>query len=252
MRKVLRKIWRIIRIPFFVILVLYIGVVIYRIPAAIERSDTKEAVDFIHSQKLTMNDVLGKNLPPEPDAKLNNSTLQGIDANNNGIRDDAELAIFKLYPDSARQRSGALQYAKALQMHFSDKIFNSKTFVAVIQEDGRGGSCFMGAFPSKITKEIWERFHKIIRDREKASKFKENSLEYHNDVWKGDPEVVAITKISSVERENSMARDEELQTLIFNNEARKNKEKTNYKKYMTSFSSLSISDCDIDPLTLPN
>jgi len=252
MRKVLGKIWRIIRIPFFVILVLYIGVVIYRIPAAIERSDTKEAVDFIHSQKLTMDDVLGKNLPPEPDAKLNNSTLQGIDANNNGIRDDAELAIFKLYPDSARIRSGALQYAKALQMHFSNKIFNSKTFVAVIQEKSRGYFCFNDSFPSKITKEMWKGFFEIIANREKASKYKKNTLEYHNDVWKGDPEMVAIQKIGTEEFDASDIRNEEIENLVFNNAMRKNKQESNYEKYMTSYGDIGGLDCDINPLTLSN
>lgn len=32
-------------------------------------------------------------LPPEPDPKINNSTLLGIDVNNNGIRDDVERLI---------------------------------------------------------------------------------------------------------------------------------------------------------------
>ncbi len=38
-------------------------------------------------------------LPPEPDPAINNSTLLGIDSNNNGVRDDVERWIYKTYKD---------------------------------------------------------------------------------------------------------------------------------------------------------
>ncbi|MCF6330876.1 MAG: hypothetical protein L3I99_04945 [Sulfurimonas sp.] len=38
--------------------------------------------------------VNGYILPPEPDETLNNSTLLGVDSNNNGVRDDVERWIF--------------------------------------------------------------------------------------------------------------------------------------------------------------
>lgn len=38
-------------------------------------------------------------LPPEPDPKINNSTLLGIDSNNNGVRDDVERWIYMEYKD---------------------------------------------------------------------------------------------------------------------------------------------------------
>ena len=41
----------------------------------------------------------GHTLPPEPDPKINNSTLLGIDSNNNGVRDDVERWIYKTYKD---------------------------------------------------------------------------------------------------------------------------------------------------------
>ncbi len=44
------------------------------------------------------NEVInGHCLPPEPDPKINNSTLLGIDSNNNGVRDDVERWIYKTY-----------------------------------------------------------------------------------------------------------------------------------------------------------
>ncbi|MBI4653343.1 hypothetical protein HY750_03770 [Candidatus Kuenenbacteria bacterium] len=210
--KFIRIILKIIGALICAIFLLFLILIIYRFPLAIERSNTAEIVADIHSQKLTMDDVIGKNLPPEPDAKLNDATLEGIDANKNGIRDDVELAIFKLYPDSARIRSGALQYAKGLQMHFRKDITNSKIFVAVIQEEGRGGSCFYQALPSKDVK--------LAKTDEEASK------------------AFAVKD----------AQDKKIINLVFNIETRKNKENENYKKYMTTFSSLNSPYCDIDPL----
>ncbi|MDD3102312.1 MAG: hypothetical protein PHE59_04190 [Patescibacteria group bacterium] len=249
--KWLKNIVKTITIFFLIILILYIGVVIYRIPAAIERQRAEKIVPQIHSQKLTMDDVMGAHLPSEPDSKLNNSTLEGIDANRNGIRDDAELAIFKLYPDSAKIRSGALQYAKGLQMHLRKDITNDDIFIAILQEKSRGYYCFSQAFPSKITKEMNKRVDEIIEMRKKASKFDKNSLEYSNEVW-GDPEVVAIQKISSEEDDFFDARNKEIQNLVFNTDRRKQKEDENYTKYSITYLDLDGSECDIDPSTLPN
>ncbi len=38
-------------------------------------------------------------LPPKPDPKINNSTLLGIDVNNNDVRDDVERWIYETYKD---------------------------------------------------------------------------------------------------------------------------------------------------------
>ena len=43
--------------------------------------------------------INGHTLPPEPDPTINNSTLLGIDSNNNGVRDDVERWIYKTYKD---------------------------------------------------------------------------------------------------------------------------------------------------------
>ncbi|MDO9399193.1 MAG: hypothetical protein Q7T79_00685 [bacterium] len=216
MKKILKRIWKIILIIICIIFVLLVVAVIYRLPVAIERSNTAEVVADIHNQKLTMDDVVGENLPSEPDIKLNNSTLAGIDTNNNGIRDDVELAIFKLYPNSARIRSGALQYAKAMQMHFRKDITNKDIFVAMIENEGRGDSCFWFALPSENVK-----LAKTNEELSKAFAIKEN-------------------------------KNKEIYNLVFNTEMRKNKKDENYKRYMTSLGGGNEPYCDIDPLTLPN
>ncbi len=65
--------------------------------------------------------VNGHTLPPMPDEKINNSTLLGIDINNNGVRDDVERWIYKEYKnlhpihiDIAMQ--AARGYKKVLEM----------------------------------------------------------------------------------------------------------------------------------------
>jgi len=52
------------------------------------------------SNKLTLNiywEVDGYRLPPEPDPKINNATLLGVDVNHNGVRDDVERWIYHTY-----------------------------------------------------------------------------------------------------------------------------------------------------------
>ena len=54
------------------------------------------------SEKVNLNItwiVNGHLLPPEPDPQVNNSTLLGIDVNNNDVRDDVERWIYETYKD---------------------------------------------------------------------------------------------------------------------------------------------------------
>lgn len=44
-------------------------------------------------------EINGYKLPPEPDPVVNNSTLLGIDFNNNGVRDDVERKIIETYQE---------------------------------------------------------------------------------------------------------------------------------------------------------
>ncbi len=136
----LRRAWHIARWPLGILLVLYIGLVIYRIPSYNAEQRSKEVVAQIHAQKLTMNDVDGKHLPPPPDPEKVNATVEGIDANANGIRDDVELAIFKKYPNDIKIRAAELQYAMTEQMYLT-KVFDTGTWKAVAEEDGRASIC---------------------------------------------------------------------------------------------------------------
>jgi hypothetical protein len=90
---------------------------------------------------------MGTNLPPQPYEPENDATVAGLDKNNNGIRDDVELAIFAKYPHSAKIRAAELQYALDQQTMMS-QVFNSETWVAAAQEDSRGYACIGDSVPN--------------------------------------------------------------------------------------------------------
>ncbi len=58
--------------------------------------------------------INGHTLPPKPDTTVNDSTLLGIDTNNNGVRDDVERWIYETY-DHPIERGIFMQSARAYQ-----------------------------------------------------------------------------------------------------------------------------------------
>ena len=142
MKTLLWNIWKVGRWIVAAFVVLFIGLVLYRIPAVIEEDKTAEAVKYIQEQKITLADVTGERLPPRPDQTLADATIEGIDANKNGIRDDVERAIFDRYPGDTniKIRAAMLQYAIGLQLQLT-KVFNSETWKAAVQQSGRGYGC---------------------------------------------------------------------------------------------------------------
>ncbi len=208
-----RSLWLGARKSLLAALILFFAIIASRIPAYNDKQRTAEVVNKIHSSKITLDDVMGKNLPPPPDPKANDATLEGIDANNNGIRDDVELAIFKMYPNSARVRAAELQYAKALQVQLTPDVFNSDTLVASLQEAGRGYLCLgTNTLPIKPSD--------TLETRDRISTQTDNWLE-------------------------------EVKGLVFNTQTRKDRRQQIFD-YMKSYSDLKGPDCDIAPASLPN
>ena|SRR3989344_2654044 len=134
------KVFKILKWTFLVLAVLFIILIIGRVIYRLNQAKTNEQVIKIHNTKLTLDDVMGKNLPPDPGAEAD-KTVQGIDANQNGIRDDVELAVFKEYPNSAKTRAVLLQYALALQMEVIQPMINTTTVDKVIGEESRAVFC---------------------------------------------------------------------------------------------------------------
>jgi hypothetical protein len=126
----------------------YALVVIYAYPHDHEAHLAAVMVEKIDAQTLTGADVDGQHLPPVPDPAEANATIAGIDANDNGIRDDVELAIFNEYPTSsatsAAVRSAELQFAMDMQMQLTD-VSDADTWKAAIIQWGRGFSCLYDA-----------------------------------------------------------------------------------------------------------
>jgi len=165
MKGSLLTVWRWVRWPLLVVVVGYVALVAVRVVMIFDEEKTAAAVAEIHAQRLTLADVNGDNLPPIPDQVENDATVEGIDKNNNGIRDDVEHAIFKKYPDDKKARAAALQYAMELQMEFT-RVFNSETLVATIQEKSRGFLC--------IEKETdAEQIEMLVRNTQKRIEFRE-------------------------------------------------------------------------------
>ncbi len=102
---------------------------------------TPEAVARIHARTVTMEMVEGKNLPPMPVASERDATVAGVDVNQNGVRDDVEIEIFKRHPNEPKVRAAQLQYAMALQSQLTE-IFSEGTLVAVLEESSRSNLCF--------------------------------------------------------------------------------------------------------------
>ena len=152
----------------FAVLASFVVLVIVRMFVLDAKEKTAEQVAKIHATILTLDDVMGKNVPPDPGAEAD-KTVQGIDANENGIRDDVELAIFKEYPNSAKTRAVLLQYALALQMEMIQPIVNMETVTAVAEKTSGGYYC-IGEITSRKDMikfiEIGNELHTFVESRQ--------------------------------------------------------------------------------------
>ncbi len=110
---------------------------------------TEEMVNKIDATRLAISDVTGGNLPPDPGPQKD-ATVQGIDANKNGIRDDVELAIFHQYIDQPATRAVLLQYALVLEMKTLYPL-SKDTATAIAQEDSRAYDCIGSLLPRNDT-----------------------------------------------------------------------------------------------------
>ncbi len=128
-------------------------------------ANTQLVVEQIHATKLTLDDVMGAHLPPVPANP--DATVQGVDANKNGIRDDVELAIFKAYPSSAKTRAVLLQYALVLQMQMTLPIVNKETVTATVEDgESRADICFWSlSSRSDMTKFLsdMDKYHNFVK-----------------------------------------------------------------------------------------
>ncbi len=195
---ILKKVGKVTMWFFIVIFVAFAVLVVVRMFHFYNLKKTVAEVAKIHATKLTMDDVMGKNLPPNPGAEAD-KTVAGIDANKNGIRDDVELAIFKEYPNSAKTRAVLLQYALALQMEAVQTVVNKETVTEVVREQSRAHYC-VGEISSRndIKKfiEIGDKLHGFVENKQRNTserkKFRKDFVKYIGSYSESENEVCDI------------------------------------------------------------
>lgn len=118
----------------------------------------------------------GHVLPPKPDMQVNDSTIAGIDANDNGVRDDIEWWIYTkmdILKYSKVERSIAMQDAKTLQKI----LINPENAKLLVEEFNRGAHCFwyyrlgyLDAYPTnyRIFNEKFKDIAINTKERQKA------------------------------------------------------------------------------------
>ena len=136
----------------------FIILIIFRFFNYFEVEKVNSQVLKIHSTKISMSDVMGDSLPIEPSIG-GDSAIIGIDSNKNGIRDDVEVAIFKEYPNSAKNRAVLLQYALALQMQTVQPFVDTTIATEVAREQSRG---FMCIGDINLDKQSDESYNKLL------------------------------------------------------------------------------------------
>jgi len=102
--------------------------------------------------------INGYKLPPEPDETVNNSTLLGIDVNDNGVRDDVERYIIKTNKDEKIAIEIGFQLAKAYNIVIKDPA-NAEETTKVMENAQDCESYFMNyadlfGDPIVVNKEI--------------------------------------------------------------------------------------------------
>jgi len=140
LRKVLKYFLVLLAVGFVVLL---IGRYIY----LQNQEETALQVEKIHNTKLQPLDVMGTNLPSDP-GEAADDTVEGIDVNKNGIRDDVELAVFREYPNSAQTRAVLLQYALVLQKKLAQPFMNEDVATAIAIEDSKAYACIGSIVPA--------------------------------------------------------------------------------------------------------
>ena len=117
-------------------------------------------------------EINGHRLPPEPDPAINNSTILGIDSNDNGVRDDVERKIYVNYTKPIEQ-AFMMQDAKSYPKILNNPII-AATSEEVEQENWNYYSCIgylrrvKGIRRPKGTVEFLENAYMNTRERIRA------------------------------------------------------------------------------------
>ncbi len=115
--------------------------------------------------------INGYKLPPQPDPKINNSTLLGIDSNNNGVRDDVERYIYKTYTEPL-EIGIFMQSARAYQKQIENPSLAHET----VKYSDDALSC---SFYLLDTEQIINDEYQYYKNEKKLEKILLNTIERH-------------------------------------------------------------------------
>ncbi|HLP86304.1 MAG TPA: hypothetical protein VK153_00275 [Candidatus Paceibacterota bacterium] len=205
------KFFRVLKWAFLVLLIAFFVLVGFRMSYLKKMDKINAQVEKIHNARITMDDVMGKYIPPDPGDEAD-KTIEGVDVNKNGIRDDVELAIFKKYPNSAKTRAVLLQYAFWMQMEFTQPMLSTEIVTEVATELGRADTCVADT----------------LMPRKNPESFRTNA------------------EVNKIQEYIDFIEDRQV-----NNESRKILEESFYV-YLRSFGDSDNKICDINLATLPN
>jgi hypothetical protein len=111
------------------------------------------AMGYVYSQKKSINQKPNSSLPtdialpPDP-GEAGKVTLEGIDSDGDGVRDDIQRYIALTYPDSERTRTALIQYTKVIQFTLLDAD-NSEVSTVHARERERAIDCLYYINPDK-------------------------------------------------------------------------------------------------------
>ncbi len=132
-------------------------------------------------------EINGYVLPPEPDKKLNNSTLLGIDSNGNGIRDDVERYIIKRY---AKEEFPLARTAIALQTAWAEQKIIENPVIEMAKHQDDAINCERVWFDHKL--KDWNA--KIAKIKDENESYKEIAAKVR---WESKYDVVTDPSLNA-------------------------------------------------------
>jgi len=143
------------------------------------------------SNPVTLNiywEVNGHRLPPEPDPKVNNATLLGIDSNNNGVRDDVERKIYEKYPVKL-QRALLMDRAKFYQLTLKSSVSEARK---IVKKSISIGNCLLHLKHIEQRSVTWREDRTFIKNltfntKERIRKYLDYNLALSGGVYGSSP-----------------------------------------------------------------
>jgi hypothetical protein len=115
--------------------------------------------------------------PPDPEEN-GKKTIEGIDSDRDGVRDDVQRWIHALYPDDTEKRMALRQWARFFQ-HSLSKEFGEQTRLENLKKLGRAIDCEF-----KVFKDVYQSDYEVRHLQAKSLNTYERTARYFDNDWK--------------------------------------------------------------------